>query len=109
MPYDGSASQAAEIVGLSGGTLVTSTYSDDNEWVRRLLSKAGSFTGRLYVGSAEMAGVAPGSGAAFPQILHGGPGRAGGGEELGGPIGLQLYMQRLAVQGGASLIESLQG
>lgn len=109
MPYDGSASQAAEIVGLSGGTLVTSAYSDDNDWVRGLLSKAGSFTGRLYVGSAEMAGVAPGSGAAFPQILHGGPGRAGGGEELGGPIGLQLYMQRLAVQGGASLIESLQG
>lgn len=107
MPYDGSASQAAEIVGLAGGTLVTSVYSDDHHWVKSLLSQGGSFTGRLYVGSEEMAAVAPGSGAAFPQNLHGGPGRAGGGEELGGPIGVQLYMQRLAVQGGAALIGSL--
>lgn len=107
MPYDGSASQAAEIVGLAGGTLVTSVYSDDRHWVKSLLLHGGSFTGRLYVGSEEMATGAPGSGAAFPQNLHGGPGRAGGGEELGGLIGAQLYMQRLAIQGGATMIDSL--
>ena len=107
MPYDGSAALAAKFIGLAGGTLVTSLYSDDQRWVGEMLSEAGSFTGRMYVGSADMASVAPGSGAAFPQTLHGGPGRAGGGEELGGVIGVQLYMQRLAVQAGASLIESL--
>ncbi len=107
VPYDGSAARAAELVALAGGTLVTSAYSDDPDWVRGLLGGAGSSTGRLYVGSEESASEAPGSGVALPQTLHGGPGRAGGGEELGGLIGVQLYLQRLAVQGGPSLIESL--
>jgi oxepin-CoA hydrolase/3-oxo-5,6-dehydrosuberyl-CoA semialdehyde dehydrogenase len=107
LPYDGSAEQAAEIVALAGGTLVTSAYSDDSSWVKGLLERVGSSTGRLYVGSEESAAEAPGSGVALPQTLHGGPGRAGGGEELGGLIGVQLYLQRLAIQGGPSLIESL--
>ena len=107
IPYDGSAAQAAEIVALAGGTLVTSAYSDDASWVGNLLAGVGSSTGRLYVGSEESAAEAPGSGVALPQTLHGGPGRAGGGEELGGLIGVQLYLQRLAVQGGPSLIEGL--
>jgi len=107
LPYDGSATQAAEIVVLAGGTLVTSAYSDDLPWVEDLLERAGSSTGRLYVGSEESAQEAPGSGVALPQTLHGGPGRAGGGEELGGLIGVQLYLQRLAVQGGPTLIKSL--
>ena len=96
-----------EIVALAGGTLVTSAYSDDPDWCQDLLVHGGSSTGRLYVGSGESAAEAPGSGVALPQTLHGGPGRAGGGEELGGLIGIQLYMQRVAVQGGPSLIRSL--
>lgn len=107
LPYDGSSREAGAIVALAGGTLVTSVYSDDHGWVRSLLTGTGSSTGRLYVGSESVTGVAPGSGAAFPQTLHGGPGRAGGGEELGGLIGVQLYMQRLAVQAGADLIDAL--
>lgn len=105
--YDGSAAQAAEVVAMAGGTLVTSAYSDDAAWVATLLEHCGSSTGRLYVGSEESAAEAPGSGVALPQTLHGGPGRAGGGEELGGLIGVQLYLQRLAIQGGPSLIDSL--
>ena len=100
LPYDGSATEAAEIVALAGGTLVTSVYSDDSAWVEGFLERGGSSTGRLYVGSEESAAEAPGSGVALPQTLHGGPGRAGGGEELGGLIGVQLYLQRLAIQGG---------
>lgn len=107
LPYDGTAAESAEIVTLAGGTLVTSLYSDDNQWVAQFLATGGSSTGRLYVGSEEAAAEAPGSGAALPQTLHGGPGRAGGGEELGGLIGVQLYLQRLAIQGGPTLIESL--
>lgn len=108
IPYDGAAGQAAEIVALAGGTLVTSLYSDDSDWVGELLAQGGCATGRIYVGSEESVGEAPGSGVALPQTLHGGPGRAGGGEELGGLIGVQLYLQRLAIQGGPSLVSSFE-
>lgn len=109
LPYDGSAGRAADLVALGGGTLVTSAYSDDGDWLASFLSRAGATTGRLYVGSRESAGEAPGSGGALPQTLHGGPGRAGGGEELAGLGGIKLYMQRLALQGGRATVEGLAG
>ncbi len=107
IPYDGSAAAAGELVARAGGTLVTSVYGDDREWLGELVAAAGSTTGRLYVGSAGSAGEAPGSGVALPQALHGGPGRAGGGEELGGLLGVKLYMQRLALQGDRTTVEAL--
>jgi len=109
LPYDGSASDAAAIVDLGGGTLVTSVYSDDTVWVGDFLAHGGGATGRLYVGSEGSAAEAPGSGAALPQALHGGPGRAGGGEELGGVVGLKLYLQRVAVEGSKTLVDSVVG
>ena len=60
-----------------------------------------------HFGSEASAEVAPGSGAALPQTLHGGPGRAGGGEELGGLVGVKLYLQRVAVQGAKALVDGL--
>jgi oxepin-CoA hydrolase/3-oxo-5,6-dehydrosuberyl-CoA semialdehyde dehydrogenase len=109
MPYDGSAAEAAEIVGLGGGTLVNSVYGDDHAWLGDYLAGAGSTTGRIYLGSESAAGAAPGSGVALPQTLHGGPGRAGGGEELGGVSGLRLYMQRLALQGSRVSVDAVAG
>ncbi len=109
IPYDGGAAEAAGIVALAEGTLVTSVYSDDAGWLGEFVDGAGAVTGRIYIGSAGSAEVAPGSGAAFPQAQHGGPGRAGGGQELGGPRGLELYMQRVALQGERGLIEDLVG
>jgi 3,4-dehydroadipyl-CoA semialdehyde dehydrogenase len=109
LPYDGSAAEAAELVALGGGTLVTSAYSDDAAWAGELVARGGGGTGRLYLGSEASAGEAPGSGAALPQTLHGGPGRAGGGEELGGLVGLKLYLQRLAVQGARPLVDGIVG
>ena len=109
LPYDGSAAEAAEIVALGGGTLVTSVYSDDEAWLGRYLAGAGNTTGRIYLGSESSAGAAPGSGVALPQTLHGGPGRAGGGEELGGLAGMRLYMQRLALQGSRVMVDSVAG
>jgi 3,4-dehydroadipyl-CoA semialdehyde dehydrogenase len=109
LPYGGAASEAAELVALGGGTLVTSVYGDDAVWLGEFVAGAGSTTGRLYVGSAGAAPEAPGSGIALPQSLHGGPGRAGGGEELGGEVGIKLYMQRLALQGERALIDALAG
>jgi 3,4-dehydroadipyl-CoA semialdehyde dehydrogenase len=107
VPYDGSAASAAAFVALAGGTLVTSVYGDDPEWLGRFVEGVGSFTGRVYVGSEAAAVEAPGSGIALPQCLHGGPGRAGGGEELGGLVGVKLYLQRVAVQGARQVVEGI--
>jgi len=109
LPYDGSARDAAEIVALGGGTLVTSAYTDDASWAGDFVARGGGETGRIYIGSEAAAGDAPGSGAALPQTLHGGPGRAGGGEELGGLVGVKLYLQRVAVQGAKSLVDGVVG
>ncbi len=105
--YDGSAAEAAEIAALGGGTLVTSVYSDDSAWVSDFLHRGASSTGRVYLGSESSAEAAPGSGVALPQTLHGGPGRAGGGEELGGLGGLRLYLQRVAIQGSREMVEEV--
>jgi len=109
IPYDGSPRTAAGIVALAGGTLVTSVYSDDAAWLTDFLSDVASSTGRVYVGSEGSADAAAGSGAVMPQALHGGPGRAGGGAELGGQRGLELYMQRVAVQGERGMVEDIAG
>jgi oxepin-CoA hydrolase/3-oxo-5,6-dehydrosuberyl-CoA semialdehyde dehydrogenase len=107
LPYDGSPAEAARLVGLGGGVLVTSVYSDDRDWLAQFVARGAATSGRLYVGSRESAGEAPGSGLAFPAALHGGPGRAGGGAELGGLVGVRLYMQRVALQGSRGMVEGL--
>ncbi len=107
LPYEGGAAQAAELVARGGGSLVTSLYSDDREFVLSYLEHGGSTCGRLYVGSEKVASQLPGSGLALPQLQHGGPGRAGGGAELGGLRGLGLYLQRVALAGDRGMVERL--
>jgi 3,4-dehydroadipyl-CoA semialdehyde dehydrogenase len=109
LPHDGTAEDAARSVALGGGMLVTSLYGDDRAWHRAFLRAAGSTAGRVYIGSEGSAGEATGSGVAFPAALHGGPGRAGGGEELGGLAGVKLYMQRVAIQGARDLVDEIAG
>jgi oxepin-CoA hydrolase/3-oxo-5,6-dehydrosuberyl-CoA semialdehyde dehydrogenase len=109
LPYDGSATRAAGLVARAQGSLVTSLYTDDVAFVSEYLEQGGSTSGRLYLGSEKAAGQLPGSGVALPQMLHGGPGRAGGGEELGGVRGLSLYLQRVALTGDRALIEKASG
>ena len=98
---------AARLVSLGSGGLVTSVYSDDRDWLAAFVPIAAGWNGRLYLGSAKMAAQSPGPGTALPHLLHGGPGRAGGGEELGGERGLSLYLQRCALQGDATLLKAL--
>jgi oxepin-CoA hydrolase/3-oxo-5,6-dehydrosuberyl-CoA semialdehyde dehydrogenase len=107
--YDGAAHAAAELVARGGGCLVSSAYSDDREWTTAFTRAAAPQLGRLYLGSAKMAAQSPGPGTALPQLVHGGPGRAGGGEELGGERGLHLYMQRVALEGDASVLKAIVG
>jgi 3,4-dehydroadipyl-CoA semialdehyde dehydrogenase len=106
MPYDDVKNAAALVAG-GGGGLVTSVYSDDKDFIRAAVLAIAPFHGRLTIGSAKVAGQALPPGMALPQLLHGGPGRAGGGEELGGRRGMSLYMQRTALQGDRALIDAI--
>ena len=106
MPYEGAAG-AAGLVAAGGGGLVTSVYADDKDFIRALILALAPFHGRLTIGSSKVAGQSLPPGMALPQLLHGGPGRAGGGEELGGRRGMALYMQRTALQGDRALIEAI--
>lgn len=107
LPYDGSTAQAAAYVGLGRGTLVTSTYSDDTAFATELALELAPLSGRVNVGSAKVAEHSMGPGTVLPSLTHGGPGRAGGGEELGGTRGMALYQQRAAIQGYAPLLDRL--
>lgn len=109
MPYDGSARAAAEFVSWGGGGLVSSAYSDDKDFVRDFVLGIAPFHGRVTIGTSKTASQSLPPGTVMPQLLHGGPGRAGGGEELGGRRGLSLYMQRVALQGDRALVEVIAG
>ncbi len=107
--YDGTSQFAAAFVARGEGCLVSSAYSDDRDWVASFVGAAAPWAGRLFLGSQKMAAQSPGPGTALPSLLHGGPGRAGGGEELGGERGMHFYMQRCALEGDASVLKSLLG
>jgi oxepin-CoA hydrolase/3-oxo-5,6-dehydrosuberyl-CoA semialdehyde dehydrogenase len=109
MPYDGSAMAAATRVAWGGGGLVSSVYSDDKDFARDFVLGIAPFHGRVTLGTSKTASQAIPPGLVLPQLLHGGPGRAGGGEELGGRRGLALYMQRVAIQGDRALVEAIAG
>jgi len=108
MPY-ADAESAIDLVAAGGGGLVTSVYSDDKDFIKKTVLGIAPFHGRIMIGSAKVAGQSLPPGMALPQLVHGGPGRAGGGEELGARRGMQLYMQRTALQGDRALLEALSG
>ncbi len=102
-----SASMAAQLVRRGGGGLVCSAYSDDRDFLRALVLSIAPYHGRIYLGSEKVAGQTFGPGTVLPQLVHGGPGHAGGGEELGGLRGMQLYSQRVAVQGDRAILDAI--
>ena len=109
IPYDGTVSQAVEAVQRGRGGLVSSVYTDDKRFAIDAVLGLAPYHGRVCIGSAKVADHSPGPGTVMPQMVHGGPGRAGGGEELGGVRGLHFYMQRTAVQGLKPLVEKIAG
>lgn len=109
LPYDGTLAQARAIIAHGGGSLVTTLYSDDRKFVAGAVAEVGPYLGRLVVANEKSAGGSFPPGCVFPQAQHGGPGRAGCGAELGGRLGLELYMQRTAIQGGASQLARMFG
>ena len=97
-----------EIVARGNGGLVSSVYSDDQEFLERIVGEIAPYHGRLFLGHPKIE-LSPGPGTVLPQLVHGGPGRAGGGEELGGPRGLVFYMQRVALEGSRPVIAKILG
>jgi oxepin-CoA hydrolase/3-oxo-5,6-dehydrosuberyl-CoA semialdehyde dehydrogenase len=109
VPYSGEAADAAEIVSRGGGGLVSSVYSEDAAFSSDVVLGLAPFHGRVFLGSAKIAELSPGPGTVLPLLVHGGPGRAGGGEELGGLRGLAFYMQRVALEGSRPVVEKIAG
>lgn len=106
LAYDGTADGAVELVRKGAGGLVCSVYSNDAEWTARFVLGAAPWHGRIWIGSDRMAEQSLPPGMVLPQMVHGGPGRAGGGEELGGLRALAFYMQRTALQGFQGFLKS---
>jgi 3,4-dehydroadipyl-CoA semialdehyde dehydrogenase len=100
--------EACALIARGGGSLVASVYGDDKSFLVRIVSAIGPGHGRVLVVDPAVATAHTGHGIVMPQCNHGGPGRAGAGEELGGLYGLRFYHQRLAVQGGSDLLADLQ-
>lgn len=107
LPYDGSAAAAVSLTNRGGGGLVASVYSDDQAFTGEVVAGIAPWHGRIWLGSEKTQGQALGPGAVLPLSVHGGPGRAGGGEELGGLRGLSFYLQRTAVQGDRAVVGRL--
>jgi len=101
------AKAAASLVRRGNGGLVCSAFGDDKALLAELALAIAPFHGRLYLGSEKVAGQTFGPGTVLPQLIHGGPGHAGGGEELGGLRGLSFYSQRTAIQGERQLLDAI--
>jgi oxepin-CoA hydrolase/3-oxo-5,6-dehydrosuberyl-CoA semialdehyde dehydrogenase len=101
------ADEAIELARKGGGSLVGSIFSDDEDFVARTTLGLAPYHGRLMVMNAKSAPESTGHGVVMPHLTHGGPGRAGGGEELGGVRSLHHYMQRVAVQGDPDWVERI--
>lgn len=98
MPYD-SLQDAIELIRMGEGSLVGSLFTYDNDFARALVLGVACFHGRLLIVNRDCARESTGHGSPLPNLVHGGPGRAGGGEEMGGIRGVMHYLQRTALQG----------
>jgi oxepin-CoA hydrolase/3-oxo-5,6-dehydrosuberyl-CoA semialdehyde dehydrogenase len=108
MPYSDLA-DAIALVNRGKGSLVMSLYTHDPAIARSVLTGAGAFHGRLLVLDRDCARESTGHGSPLPVLTHGGPGRAGGGEEMGGLRGMMHYMQRTALQGSPRMLGAVTG
>jgi oxepin-CoA hydrolase / 3-oxo-5,6-dehydrosuberyl-CoA semialdehyde dehydrogenase len=98
MPYKDQA-DAIALANRGKGSLVMSVFTYDTDFAREVVLGSGAFHGRIAFIDRESAKESTGHGSPMPHMVHGGPGRAGGGEEMGGIRGVTHYMQRTALQG----------
>jgi oxepin-CoA hydrolase / 3-oxo-5,6-dehydrosuberyl-CoA semialdehyde dehydrogenase len=100
---------AVRLANLGGGSLVATVASADPSVVRHLVVGIAPMHGRVLVLDRDDARSSTGHGSPVPHLVHGGPGRAGGGEELGGVRAVEHYMQRTAIQGTPGTLTGLTG
>jgi oxepin-CoA hydrolase/3-oxo-5,6-dehydrosuberyl-CoA semialdehyde dehydrogenase len=108
IPY-ASIDDAIELAPLGRGSLVASVFTGDPEIARQLVMGLAPYHGRILVVDERCGRTSTGHGSALPHLVHGGPGRAGGGEELGGTRGVQHYLQRTAVQASPDVLTAVTG
>ncbi len=106
MAYDG-IDDAIEIVRRGAGSLVASVFTYDDDAATELILGISAFHGRIIAIDRDDARESTGHGSPLPGLTHGGPGRAGGGEELGGLRGVFHYMQRTAIQASPARLAAL--
>ena len=106
MPYN-TIDDAIELSKMGKGSLVSSIITADNTIARKYTIGAACMHGRILILNAECAKESTGHGSPMPLLIHGGPGRAGGGEEMGGKRGVFHYLQRTAIQGSPSTITAI--
>lgn len=103
MGYE-SREEAVELAKMGNGSLVASIFTGDDDVAKELFLGTAPHHGRIMIINEESAKESTGHGSPLPHLVHGGPGKAGGGEELGGVRSILHYMQRTAIQGNPSTI-----
>lgn len=98
---------AIALLNRGGGSLVASVITHDGAVARAVALNAGAYHGRIYINDRDSMSEATGHGSPLPHLTHGGPGRAGGGEEMGGVRGVLHYMQRTAIQGSPKILSAV--
>ena len=106
LPYD-NLDEAIELSCMGEGSLVGSIITNDNSIARELVLGTAAYHGRMLVINRHCAAESTGHGSPLPHLVHGGPGRAGGGEEMGGVRGVLHYMQRTAIQGSPETLAAI--
>jgi oxepin-CoA hydrolase/3-oxo-5,6-dehydrosuberyl-CoA semialdehyde dehydrogenase len=108
MPYK-NLEEAIELSKLGKGSLCTTIVTADYTTAKQYVIGAATHHGRILVLNNECAKESTGHGSPLPLLIHGGPGRAGGGEEMGGVRGVKHYMQRTALQGSPTTLTEITG
>jgi oxepin-CoA hydrolase/3-oxo-5,6-dehydrosuberyl-CoA semialdehyde dehydrogenase len=108
MPYS-DLNDAITLVKKGKGSLCCSMVTADNKLASDFVVGAATHHGRILVLNQECAKESTGHGSPLPMLIHGGPGRAGGGEEMGGVRGVKHYMQRVAIQGSPTTVTAITG
>ncbi len=106
MPYR-THEDAIELAKMGNGSLVGSIITNDNTFAKEIVLGAASMHGRMVIINRECAAESTGHGSPLAHLVHGGPGRAGGGEEMGGIRGVYHYMQRTALQGSPTTLTKI--
>ncbi len=106
LPYE-NLDEAITLARMGEGSLAGSIITNDNRVARELVLGTAAYHGRMVVINRHCAAESTGHGSPLPHLVHGGPGRAGGGEELGGVRGVKHYMQRTAIQGSPQTITAI--